>query len=275
METEKEKLAEEKMVHDFWYSYNMGGPPPSKKMTYRLFRFLPSEHRCKWCRAPFDGASGNIVKSLFRIKPSVHNSHYCNICDEFANKYQGGAEVPIAMFFADMRGSTTIAEKIGPIEFSKLINRFFVKVTHVLSYADALIEKLVGDEVAAFFNIGISGENYPLNAINAGIAVLKETGHEHPDGPWAPVGIGIHIGDAFVGSVGNPNGMMEVAVLGDVPNTASRLTSEAKIGEIIVSEETMNAAGFDKTGLEMRTLELKGKSEKINAFVIKVGNTKG
>jgi adenylate cyclase len=86
------------------------------------------------------------------------------------------------------------------------------------------------------------------------------------------VGIGIHSGEAFVGSVGQPNGIMEVAALGDVPNTASRLTSLAGPGEILVSEDTMKATQLEFLDLEKRHLDLKGRSEGIDAFVLRLLN---
>ena len=71
-----------------------------------------------------------------------------------------------------------------------------------------------------------------------------------------------------MGSVGQPNGMMEVAALGDVPNTAARLTSQAAPGEILVSADAITDAQMNTQGLEKRHLELKGRSEGIDAFVL-------
>lgn len=262
--------AHETMVEEFWRQYLTEGPPIEKVRRQRFYRFLPSETRCKWCLAPFDGVPGTIVKNIFQTYPSRFNPHYCNVCDDFSNKYQGGAEIPITMLFADIRGSSALAEKIGPKEFSDLINRFFVKTTHVLTGAGAMIEKLVGDEVTALFSRGLAGENYFGQAIEAAKELLRETGHGNEKDAWVPVGIGIHSGEAFVGSVGKPNGIMEVAALGDVPNTAARLTSMAGPGEILVSEHTIKAAKVDTKGLEKRQLALKGHEKEITAFVLHV-----
>jgi len=261
-------LAHEAMVEQFWHSWAMEGPPKNKRRQQRFFRFLPADTRCKFCFAPFDGASGTLVKTIFQVSPSRFNPHYCNFCDDFANKYQGGAEVPVTMLFVDIRGSTTLAEGIGQKEFGSLINRFYVESTTVLSYADAMIEKLAGDEVSAMFTRGISGEDYSRRAIEAAKDLLKVTGHGEGEEPWIPVGIGIHSGEAFVGSVGQPNGIMEVAILGDVPNTAARLTSQAAPGEILVSADTMTDTQISTQDLEKRHLDLKGRSEGIDAYVL-------
>ena len=261
-------LAHEMMVEEFWRHFLTEGPSIKQVRRNRFYRFLPSETRCKWCLAPFDGLPGTIVKNILQTYPSRYNPHYCNVCDDFSQKYQGGAETPITMLFADIRGSSALAEQIGPKEFSELINRFFIKSTHVLTGFGAMIEKLVGDEVTAVFSSGMSGENYFGQAIKAAKGLLRETGHGDNKIPWVPVGIGIHSGETFVGSVGKPNGIMEVAALGDVPNTASRLASLAGPGEILVSEYTLNEAKLDAEGLEKRQLNLKGLEKEITAYVL-------
>ena len=161
-----------------------------------------------------------------------------------------------------------LAEKIGPKDFSELINRFFVKSAHVLTGYGAMIEKLVGDEVTAVFTSGTAGENYHGQSIEAAKDLLRQTGHGTGKKPWVKVGIGIHSGVAFLGSIGNPDGIMEVAALGDVPNTAARLTSMAGPGEILVSEFTIKAANLETEGLERRNLKLKGHEKEITAFVV-------
>jgi adenylate cyclase len=265
---DNKETAQEQMIEELWRTLMVEGPPEGTKRQQRFFRFLPADERCRVCHAPFDGPSGALVRTMFRKFPSQYNPFYCTLCDEFSRKYQGGADVPVTMLFADIRGSTTLAEHIEPRALSELINRFYVKSTHVLCHAGALIEKLAGDEVTALFVPGLAGEAYQRQAVEAAQELLRVTGHADEKGPWVPIGIGIHSGQAFVGSVGDPNGIMDVAALGDVPNTASRLTSLAAPGEILVSEDTMIAAGMDDQDLERRHLELKGRSEGIDAIVL-------
>jgi len=172
------------------------------------------------------------------------------------------------MLFAGIRGSSALAKETGPKDFSDLINHFFVVSTRVLTKAGAMIEKLVDDEITAIFSRGMSGEDYIRVAIEAAKELLRETGHTDDGCAWVHVEIGIHFGEAFVGSVGKPDGIMEVAALGKVPNTASRLTSMAGPGEILVSENTVTAARMNTQGLEKRRLELRGHNKKITAFVL-------
>jgi adenylate cyclase len=85
------------------------------------------------------------------------------------------------------------------------------------------------------------------------------------------VGIGVHTGTAFFGTVGSSEGVIDITALGDAVNTAARLASTAGTGEIIVSDAAYQAAGIHRDGLERRQLELKGKSESTPVHVIRVG----
>ena len=70
------------------------------------------------------------------------------------------------------------------------------------------------------------------------------TGHDKPEGPWIPLGVGLHSGTAFVGTVGSSDGATDITVLGDVPNVAARLSSAAGPGEILMSEDIYSTAGL-------------------------------
>jgi adenylate cyclase len=173
------------------------------------------------------------------------------------------------MLFVDVRGSTTIAEKINSFEFSRLMNRFYEATIHVLVQADAFIDKLVGDEVTALFIPGYAGKEHARKAVEAGQALLRVTGHGEPGGPWVPVGVGIHTGTAWVGSiVGASGAAADFTALGDNVNIAARLASKAGQGEVLISEATYKAAQMNNNVIEQRELELKGKSEVVTVMVL-------
>ena len=196
------------------------------------------------------------------------NPLLCNACEEFARAFQGGAEVELSLLFADIRGSTALAEKMSPTDFSRLINRFYNTSSHVLVHSDALIDKIIGDQVAGMYVPGFAGPDHARRAITAAQEILRKTGHMNPDGPWIPLGAGVHTGTAFVGSVGSKDGTADITVLGDAPNTAARLATSAGQGEILISEAAYAAAGMQSHALEKRDLELKGKSEPISVHVL-------
>ena len=100
------------------------------------------------------------------------------------------------------------------------------------------------------------------------------TGHGAPAGPWIPVGIGVHTGVAFVGSVGSEGGgVADFTALGDPVNVTARLASEAGPGEILITESTVVASGLSTVALERRELNLRGRQERIVVFVDRVGSS--
>lgn len=257
-DSENEQVWREFLTHGF----------PDGNRSRRLFRYLPKSPRCKNCYAPFQGIGGVVVRLVFNKRPSPHNPMVCNFCEEFASHYPGGAEVQLAMLFADVRGSTTLAEKMGPRDFSRLINRFYNTSMDVLVHSSAVIDRLVGDEMIGYFLPVFSGPDYHRKAVKAAQELLRATGHADPAGPWIPVGIGVHTGLAFFGAVGKKEGVIDITALGDPVNATARLASQAGAGEILISEEAYQAAGLDIGDLEKRQLTLKGRNEPMPVRVL-------
>ena len=265
-----EKSEHDIFVENTWRTLLTQGESDREKRLRRIFRMFPSKTKCKWCDLPFDHPASGLIHYIFKKKPSTHNPHFCNVCEDFAVKFQGGAEIELSMVFADIRGSTALAEGMTATEFKNLIDRFYQVSTKIFTKTDAMIDKLAGDEVAALYMPGVAGQDYAHLAINAAEELLFETGHADSKGPWAPIGIGVHTGVAFVGAVGTSDGLVDVTALGDTVNTAARLASQAKAGEILLSEETLLAAKKDPSSLEKRSLELKGKRASFDVRVMRV-----
>ena len=265
----KEKPLDAQMITDTWNMFLTTGGDEAEHRKRRLFRRLPGSHRCKVCHAPFQGASSKIVQLFYKKHQSNLNPYYCNTCELFAREHQGGVEIELSLLFADVRGSTTLAENMSPGEFHKLINRFYSVATQVMAKTGALIDKIIGDQAAGMYVPGIAGEQHALQAIEAAKNILKDTGHDNPDGPWIPLGVGIHTGIAFVGSVGSEGGTSDITVLGDAANTAARLSTNAGIGEILISESALQHAGYKDSDIsEKRKLKLKGKSDQVKVNVL-------
>lgn len=253
----------------FWRSWFEEGPPPSETRLKRILSLLPTDPRCTFCNAPFHGVGARLVKVVYGKQQSPHNPAYCNICDQFAATFGGGAEVQMGMLFADIRGSTQLSEKLSPTAFSAEIEKFYRVATRILIEASAFIDRLGGDEVIAFFGAGLSGSDYIQLAIKAGLDILEATGHAHPEGPWIPVGVGVHVGNAYFGSVSGPGGIHNITALGDEVNTAARLASLAKQGECVVSESAMSAAGWESPARERDELQLKGIQDPIKVQIMR------
>lgn len=244
----------------FWFSTNAFAVD---KRLRRILRVLPRDPRCKFCNAPFQGVGGLVVRALFGKQRSALNPRYCNLCEIASQEFPGGAEVEMSMLFIDIRGSTALSEKLSPTEFSQVINRFYAAATKVIIEEDGLVEKLAGDEVAAFWGAGFAGRDYIERTVNVARKLLRVM-----EGQKIPVGIGVHAGIAYFGAMGTTEGLTEISAKGDEVNTAARLASKAAAGEIIVSEQALQKAHMDGSQLESRSLELKGISEPVQVRVM-------
>jgi adenylate cyclase len=266
-----EKPTAGERAHVLWESYLTGDTALLEQrvlMARKVFAHLPSPPRCKVCFAPFKGLGGRFVSVFgFGAGKSRFNPSLCDRCEKIVKKHQVGAEVEMTLLFADIRGSTTLAEKVGPTEFHRVIDRFYKASTDVLVETDALIDKLIGDEVVALYAPGIAGPDFARRAIEAARKMLLATGHGMPDGPWISIGIGVHTGRVYVGAVGSSDGLSDITVLGDPANTAARLASQAGAGEVLVSDETCRRAGLPADRAETRMLQLKGRAQPVGVHV--------
>lgn len=251
-------------VSQLWRDWFMNDAFAVEKQIYNFYHMLPHDPRCKLCRAPFQGVGGLVVGSLFGRKQSTLNPQFCSVCEDFAKKYPGGAEVEMSMLFADVRGSTALSEKTSPLEFQKLINRFFVGSSKAISDEFGLLEKLAGDAVAAFWGAGFAGKDYVARTVRAAQGIQKAMAKEN-----IPVGIGVHAGVAYFGAMGEVSGLVNVSAIGDEVNTAARIASKAGAGEILISESALAQSHVDASGFETRDLELKGISKPVTVRVMR------
>lgn len=258
---------EDLKAEKFWRDLLTGtGSDVPIREARHMFGFLPGHARCKFCNAPFDGAFAPVLRLVGR-GPSRLSLQFCEQCQTLAQHHIGGAEVELALLFADVRGSTKLGEQMKPAEFSRLISRFFSATSHVLLDTRAWVDRLVGDQVIGMYLPYFVGPEYIRVAVKAAEQLLDVTGHGEVAGPWIEVGVGIHAGTAFVGTVGSKDGVTDITVLGDVANVAARLSSAAKAGEILISDEGYRQGGLDEP-LEERSLELKGKTAPMKVHVL-------
>ena len=250
----------------FWRDYLTRGASFERRVR-RVFRVLPREPRCQLCASPFAGPVAPLMK-LVGKRPADMNPHVCQACFSFLAKHHGGAEIEVSFLFADIRGSTALAERMSAGAFRSLLERFYVTASAVVFANDGAIDKFVGDEVMAMFFPLTSGVEHAHHAVEAATALLRATGHADADGPWVPLGAGVHTGIAWVGAVGDDT-HTEITALGDAVNTAARLASTAAAGEILVTTAAARAAGL-LPAPERRTLTLKGKESTTEVEVLRV-----
>ena len=238
----------------------------SLKLMTAVFKRLPTEPRCKLCHNPFGGIGGKVV-GLAGFTPSPKNPNLCRQCCD--GLPPGGAEVDIAVLFADVRGSTALGESMTSTDYAALLNRYYLAATRVLIKHDAIIDKLIGDEVMALFIPGICGRHYRRRAAEAAVDLLAELGYGAGAPAWLPVGVAVHAGTAFVGNVG-PGDLVDFTALGDAVNTASRLQHEAQAGEVVFGESVYVEVRDRFPELARQEMTLRGREEPVAARVLRV-----
>jgi adenylate cyclase len=161
-----------------------------------------------------------------------------------------------------------LGERLGLAEYANSINRFYAAATETLIRHDAIIDKLIGDEVMALFIPGSCGPNYTRRAADAAIALLKAVGYGGAEAPWMPIGAAVNSGISFVGNVGS-EGVVDFTALGDTVNTASRMAASAGAGEVLLSEDVFRTVSSEVPEAERRTLNLRGKEAPFSVRVLR------
>jgi adenylate cyclase len=239
-----------------WQRLLVDGYEPLKK-GQRIFRLLPSEPRCKLCRNPFGGVGGKLFAAIGR-KPSRKNPNLCQYC--FDHLPPGGIEIDIGVLFADVRNSTAMGERSTATEFAAQLNRFYALATRVLVHHDAVIDKLIGDEVMGLFLAGLAGPDYRSKAARAAIELAAATSD-------LPVGVAANAGVAFVGNVGSGT-VLDFTALGDAVNVAARLQSFASPGQVVLSSELYDLIAPAHPGARTEVLPVKGRAEPVRVAVL-------
>lgn len=175
------------------------------------------------------------------------------------------------MLFADLRGSTTMSERMSAGDFAGTMNRFYTSVTDVLIRTDAYVDKVVGDEVIGLYFPLFAGQVHARRAVEAAWEMLRVASHDLVGRPLFPVGVGVHTGKAYVGTVAGAEGTVtDIAALGHDVNLTARLSSVAGAGEAFISEEACRASGLDLDHLERREVTLRGHGEKVGVRVMQI-----
>jgi len=177
----------------------------------------------------------------------------------------------IGVLFADLRGFTAASESRAPAEVSTELRRFYAHAEKVF-FPEALIDKLIGDEVMALYVPPFMMPAAPMGddvrrhvarvMLDHARELLERVGYGAAGAPDFEVGIGLDFGEAFIGNIGHTS-VHDFTAVGDVVNTASRLQGRAAAGEVLLSERL---AQFLPTQVGVpEQVELKGKQEPCDA----------
>jgi class 3 adenylate cyclase len=175
----------------------------------------------------------------------------------------------VTVLFADVTGSTALGERLDPEELRSVMDTYFSAMRAEIEAEGGTVEKFIGDAVMAAFGVPVAHEDDPARALRAGLRMLERLPDvnrelERAHGVRLQIRVGVHAGEVLATVDPAPG---EAMVTGDPVNVAARLQTAAQPGELLASDRTVAAArGF---AVEDRgSFELKGKQERVRAFVV-------
>ena len=183
-----------------------------------------------------------------------------------------GEEKEVTILFSDVRGFTSMSEKLSPTEVTTLLNQYLTPVTRIIRQSQGTLDKFIGDAVMAFWNAPLDVPDHPERALNAGLGILAELPELNKEfkerfNLEIAVGIGVHSGQVRVGNMGSDD-LFDYTILGDNVNLTSRLESLTKFYgvDILVSETIKIVRVDDYEFQEVDTVRVKGKETPVTLF---------
>jgi adenylate cyclase len=189
-----------------------------------------------------------------------------------------GEMKPVTVLFSDIRGFTTLSEKLTPHEVVEMLNAYFTRVAEPILAQGGTLDKYIGDAVMAVFGSTVSYPDHARRGLRAALGMQKEAeafkewmAKRFPDRGLAEfrIGVGLYSGDALVGNIGAPK-RLEFATIGDTVNAASRLEGVTKEMQVVIAaaETTVKAAGEGVRVGKVQTMTVKGRAEPIRIYEI-------
>lgn len=184
----------------------------------------------------------------------------------------GGVVRDVAVIFVDIRGFTPLSEKLQAEEVVEILNEYLELTTQAVFHYEGTLDKFIGDATMAVFNSPFDQKDYEYRAISAaweiaqGSEAIRKTAQER-FGVEVGFGIGVHCGRAVAGNIGSTV-RMDYTVIGDTVNTAARLESNAKAGQILISPEMKRRLGSRIASKEIGSIPLKGKQEPMMLYEV-------
>jgi len=235
----------------------------------RAWRTVPSGPRCKLCAAPFHGP-GKVLTKVFQHGQSQQNPLLCSFCFAKLRDHVGGADIELSVLFADVRGSTSLAERLGAATFRAHLQQLYRFAHHAVESRDGVIDKFLGDGVMALFIPVWTGADHADRAIQSAIDLIQAVEASELRAAGVRVGAGVHTGPAFVGVIGSGE-RLDFTALGDTVNVAARLGGDADAGELLVSAEAWDARREDRVPADRRSMTVRGRAEPLEVISIRFG----
>lgn len=180
----------------------------------------------------------------------------------------GGARQDVTILFADLRGYTSMSEHRQPEEVVALLNQYLTLATREIIDELGTLDKFLGDGMMAIFNAPVELPQHEMAAIRAGLKMqqrLREMVADSGGTLTTGYGVGINSGEAIVGNIGTPE-LMNYTAIGDAVNVAARLQSEARIGDVLISDATYARVGDRVEVEELGSRQVKGRSQPVLVY---------
>src|SRR5438477_12667634 len=179
---------------------------------------------------------------------------------------------PITVLFADIVGSTAIAEQLDPEDWTVLVGEAFQRLNRAVERYGGTIARLMGDGVLAFFGAPVAHEDDPERAVRCGLDLVRaidelDAARHLPAGADLKVRVGINSGPVVVGIVGTETAS-EYTAMGDTVNVAARMQASARPGSVLITAATYRFVSGLVEAVDVGQLELKGKSAAVRAYEI-------
>ena len=185
----------------------------------------------------------------------------------------GGERRPVTVLYSDVRGFTGLAEAMRPEEIAGHLSDYFAAMVDLVFEHGGTLDKFMGDALLAVWGAPLSAPQDADRALAAARAMQSECRSLNArwraqDRPPLAIGIGLHHGEAFAGTIGSPR-RLEYTVIGDVVNVAARLCDAASAGDIVLSEELRTRLAEPPTGVPAETLRVKGREGAVVVYRLK------
>lgn len=182
----------------------------------------------------------------------------------------GGERRPVTVLYSDVRGFTGLAETMLPEAIAGHLSEYFAAMVDLVFEHGGTLDKFMGDALLAVWGAPLSAPEDADRALAAARAMQDECRSlnarwQGQDRPRLAIGIGLHHGDAFAGTIGSPK-RLEYTVIGDVVNVAARLCDAAAAGEIVLSEAMRNRLADPPAGRPAEELRVKGREAAVTVY---------
>ena len=184
----------------------------------------------------------------------------------------GGEQREVTILFTDIRGFTSMSEKMEPERVVTTLNEYFSEMIDIVFKHNGTLDKIIGDELMVLYGAPISGDNDTQRAVETAVEMqqkIKDLNKEREQRKEPPilVGAGINKGLVVSGNIGSRD-LMDYTVIGDTVNVASRLCAAAGPGEIMVSESVYKTTQEFFSSKKLSPIKVKGKEKKVPVFLI-------